>query len=222
MKILNYIIGLIFITGLITSCSDDDYTQLDLGQSEKPVITSPGNGENFTLLKENADNEATSITWSDAALNVNTPVLYVVELAAGGTNFETPINIANTTETSYSIKVSQLNSKALEAGILPETTGTVDLRVRARIGDAYGSFIYSEIVSLHVTTYTDVLDLSTEWGIVGSATPNGWDGPDVPFYKQQGAENANILVAYATLIDGEIKFRMNNSWDSPNINYGDS
>lgn len=53
-------------------------------------------------------------------------------------------------------------------------------------------------------------------GIVGSATPNGWDGPDVPFYK---TNQPDVYVAYATLGDGEIKFRENNSWT---LNHGDN
>ncbi|PIE79638.1 MAG: hypothetical protein CSA15_02765, partial [Candidatus Delongbacteria bacterium] len=60
------------------------------------------------------------------------------------------------------------------------------------------------------------LDLTTTWGVVGDATPNGWNGPDMPFYKS--TVNPSEFVAYVTLTDGEIKFRENNDWSN---NYGD-
>ena len=50
------------------------------------------------------------------------------------------------------------------------------------------------------------------WGIVGSATPKGWDGPDVnlmPDFANEGVYFANGV----KLVDGEIKFRQNNKWD---------
>jgi hypothetical protein len=56
------------------------------------------------------------------------------------------------------------------------------------------------------------------WGLVGSATPNGWNGPDVvltPDYGTDGVWYANGV----TLNDGEIKFRTNNDWA---LNYGDT
>jgi hypothetical protein len=78
--------------------------------------------------------------------------------------------------------------------------------------------VYSEAMPLTVTAYTTILDLSTEWGVVGSATPGGWgspDIPDLPFYK---TDNPDVIVAYVTLRNGEIKFRKDNAWT---VNYGD-
>ena len=86
--------------------------------------------------------------------------------------------------------------------------------------DASGSVLerISEPVTISVTTYLTVLDLSTEWGIVGSSTINQWNGPDLPFFET-GVDG--VLTAYVNLTVGEIKFRENNSWDAPNKNYGD-
>jgi len=62
------------------------------------------------------------------------------------------------------------------------------------------------------------LGTASHWGLVGSATPNGWGGPDVVMYESQ----ANKYEVYAHLVAGEIKCRENNSWDAPNVNYGDN
>lgn len=58
----------------------------------------------------------------------------------------------------------------------------------------------------------------SQWGLVGSATVNSWDGPDMSMYES-GADQYAI---YANLVAGEMKFRENNSWDPPNINLGDN
>jgi hypothetical protein len=69
-----------------------------------------------------------------------------------------------------------------------------------------------------VENTSEEVDLSTTWGLVGDATVNGWDGPDVPMWKTDlsGVDN-QIYVAYTTLTDGEMKFRENNDWGN---NYG--
>jgi hypothetical protein len=58
----------------------------------------------------------------------------------------------------------------------------------------------------------------SNWGVVGSATPNGWDGPDLSLYE---TGTANVYKGYVQLNDGEIKFRPDNSWDS-GTEFGDN
>lgn len=53
----------------------------------------------------------------------------------------------------------------------------------------------------------------TEWGIIGDATPAGWDASTPMEYNQSTGE-WTIVTA---LTDGELKFRANNGWD---INFG--
>ena len=65
----------------------------------------------------------------------------------------------------------------------------------------------------------DVLNTSlgaqSDWGLVGSATPNGWNGPDVEM-NQTGTQEFSI---YAELGSGELKFRFNEDWGN---NFGDN
>ncbi len=55
----------------------------------------------------------------------------------------------------------------------------------------------------------------SQWGLVGSATVNSWDGPDMSMYES-GADQYGI---YANLVAGEMKFRFNNDWG---VNLGDN
>ena len=55
----------------------------------------------------------------------------------------------------------------------------------------------------------------SQWGLVGSATVNSWDGPDMNMYES-GADQYAI---YANLVAGEMKFRFDNDWG---VNLGDN
>lgn len=70
---------------------------------------------------------------------------------------------------------------------------------------------YKINVDLAALTYTF---LKTEWGIIGSATANGWDSDQNMTYD--AAENAWTITA--DLVAGEVKFRANDDWG---LNYGD-
>jgi CubicO group peptidase (beta-lactamase class C family) len=56
------------------------------------------------------------------------------------------------------------------------------------------------------------------WGLLGSATLIGWDGPDIKFTEDSLKKGVWIL-SKIKLNTGELKFRFNNDW---NINYGDN
>ncbi|GGW54270.1 putative outer membrane starch-binding protein [Winogradskyella epiphytica] len=55
----------------------------------------------------------------------------------------------------------------------------------------------------------------SDWGLVGDATENSWDGPDMEMYEIA----SNQYALYAELNDGFMKFRFNEDWG---VNYGDT
>lgn len=54
-------------------------------------------------------------------------------------------------------------------------------------------------------------------GIIGTATPNGWDEPDTDMV--QSPSDMNVWTLQTTLTEGEMKFRANDSWDD--VSWGD-
>ena len=69
-----------------------------------------------------------------------------------------------------------------------------------------------------VNTFNSGIDLmasnnqigdATSWGIVGSATPNSWNGPDVVLHQ---TATTDVVQGFVSLVDGEIKFRKDNTW----------
>jgi hypothetical protein len=115
------------------------------------------------------------------------------------------------TLTDGEIKIRKNNDWGLNYGD-DGADGTLD-RDGANIAVTAGTYL----VTLNLNDLTVVIEEIDIPGIVGSAAPNGWDGPDVslmPDFSRDG-----VWVAYGVeLADGEIKFRMNNDWG---VNYGD-
>ena len=74
-----------------------------------------------------------------------------------------------------------------------------------------GSGYYRIIANLNAKTYSA---LKTSWGLIGSATPNGWDSDQDMSYST----STGVWTITLNLGAGDIKFRANDSWD---LNYGD-
>ncbi len=72
--------------------------------------------------------------------------------------------------------------------------------------------VYKINVDLINKKYTLV---KTTWGVIGSATPTGWDS-DTDFAYDAKTNSWSITIP---LVKGEIKFRANDGW---NLNYGDN
>ncbi len=69
--------------------------------------------------------------------------------------------------------------------------------------------------SIDVDGINQSLGTLSAWGVVGSATPNGWGDPDEDMHET----GTDQYALYLELVAGEIKFRFDNAWD---INLGDT
>jgi hypothetical protein len=187
---------------------------------EAPVFVSIADGDIFTLTLDSNDAEAVNVTWNDPILESSLPVDidYVLEAATPSSDFAMPVE-AGTVKNMNAISLThaQLNAVAFQTGIPVDTAGNLEMRLRSTITDAASGSVLERIsttVTINVTTYLTVLDLSTTWGVVGSAANNWGATPDLPFFK---TNTDGVLNAYVNLIDGEFKFRENNDWAN---NYG--
>lgn len=87
--------------------------------------------------------------------------------------------------------------------------GTLDENGDNIVRDESG--YYKINVDLNEGTYET---LNTTWGLIGSATANGWDSDMDMTYDQEN----KVWTITTDLSAGEIKFRANNAWD---LDYGD-
>jgi hypothetical protein len=187
---------------------------------DAPTFTGVANGDAFVLSLDNNDALAVTFGWNDPILDSSLPIdiEYILEAALPNTDFAKTIEAGKVKNmNSISLTNAQLNTIAIQAGIPLDTAGDISFRIRSIITDAASGSILERIatpITINVTTYLTVLDLSTTWGIVGSAANNWGATPDLPFFK---TEVAGVLTAYVTLFAGEFKFRENNDWGN---NYG--
>ena len=72
--------------------------------------------------------------------------------------------------------------------------------------------VYKLNVNLNDLTYTSA---KTDWGLIGSATPGGWDS-DQDMIHDAASGTLKITL---DLVAGDIKFRANDAWD---LNLGDT
>jgi hypothetical protein len=182
-----------------------------------PEITGVADGDSFELSIANNDAVAVTVGWEDPIANssLNIDIDYYLEVATPNTSFDTPIEAGYVRNmNAIPLTNAQLNNLAIQSGIPVDTAGNLELRVRSVITDAASGSVLERTttpITINVTTYLTVLDLTTTWGIVGSAANNWGATPDLPMFKT--AEDG-VLVAYVNLTAGEWKFRENNDWGS--------
>ena len=158
--------------------------------------------DNVVLTQGTASQTALTVSWETKNLNINLAPKYTVNFVRKDGKKEKSISVE---KSPLAITGKELNDYLIsDLEITAGTTTEVTVAVRLVLSDQRN---FSSEHKLKVTPFLDEIKPS-EWGVVGSATPNGWDGPDVSFWN---GENGT-LVAYATFTTGEIKFRKGNKW----------
>ncbi|WP_111709434.1 SusE domain-containing protein [Lutibacter citreus] len=239
-KLINFASFFVFaITSLlVTSCDNDDLVpEFTLQPSSEEVTLLNSLSEQYLLSKETKDNIAERFVWNAPNFGVQTEINYEVEASVSETFNSVDFHSGELVATNYAIKVSDLLTMAQDALLLdtdpstigddgePNNNGTIYFRINAYVGSGAGADAInktSEIFNLNISLIEDSLtgegsgiEVST-WGIVGSGYNNWGAYADAPFYT---TSDSDVLVAYATLFDGEIKFRENNEWTN---DYGDT
>lgn len=210
----NWFIQLLsFCTALVvlSSCEKDEIKAY-LNPTAVPTVTV--SSQNVVLVKENAAQDALTVAWTQPDYGFQAAASHTVLIDKKGGNFANAVGVSVGSNLKKVFKASELNPILLKLGLKAATAGDIDIRIQTTLGP--NTVISSAVSTVKATPYLDKLDLSSNWGVVGSATPNGWNGPDLPFYK---SDKANVFVAYVALADGEIKIRQDNKWD---VNYGGS
>ena len=162
----------------------------------------------LVLDKTQSNTTALTVSWETKDLGVQLAPVYTVEFENIATGKIKPLSAERS---PFTLTVKELNEYLVGLGLKTGVATDVRVLVRAALSDQR-SLVSTKI--LKVTPYFDEIKPS-EWGVVGSATPNSWNGPDI---KMWNSTDGN-LVAYATLSAGKIKFRKNNDWG---VNLGGS
>ena len=208
-KYINKILFLLTFTALFVGCNEDDVVVIN----EDFNTTVSLSDDNIVLEEANEGQEVLKVTWTQPEFGYNAAAEYNILFDLDSGDFSSPESVSAGSALEKVFNTEDLNKILLNLGAEPGTVTQLQMKVDIIMSKQYSK--PSEVSSLTATPYSGVLDLTTPWGVVGSATPNGWgDGPDTPFYK---TVEPGIHVAYINLIAGEWKIRMDNAWD---VNYG--
>lgn len=207
--IIKKLVLFIAIGVVFTACDDRELETLDASANATLSLSE----STLVLSQFNDGQEVLTASWTEPNFGFDSAASYKLLIDIAGGDFSNPKTIAIGSSLTKIFLKEDLNSKLNSLDITPSVATNFDFKVLTTLSD-YSS-VLSDAKTISITTYPAILDLSTTWGVVGSATSGGWDGPDLPFF-QTGVNN--VYTAYVNLADGEIKFRENNDWAN---NYGD-
>jgi len=146
-----------------------------------PITLSSSSTDPLTLQVTNATTNAISFSWNASNYGNNT-INYALQIDTVGGNFEHPQLIKFGTSLNADIIQNDLNTAAINAGVIGGSTKDVEFRIVSYKDATYATpLVFSNPVTIKLTTYVPVPD---NLFIVGDATPGGWDNP-VPVPSQQ-------------------------------------
>ncbi len=211
----NLIYKTIFLASFIfvfNACEQKEFVELNPDANTVVSLSV----DSVELLEDNADADALTISWTDPDFGFDAAPSYTLLMDFAGGDFSNAQIIPVGSSLSKVFTQGELNGKLLALGVTPNQATDIDIRVQTKLSDFQK--MISAPVTLTVTAYSSLLDLSTNWGVVGSATPGGWGNPNIPDLPFYTTGTPGVFVAYVTLRNGQIKFRLDNAWTT---NYGD-
>lgn len=146
-----------------------------------PITVTPSSTADIVLNVTNASNTAISFNWNASNYGNNT-INYALQLDTVGGNFANPQMIKYGTQLTGGITQMDLNTAAINAGVIGGATKKVEFRIVSYKDGSYATpLVMSNAVTVNLTTYVPIPD---NLYIVGDATPGGWANP-VPVPSQQ-------------------------------------
>lgn len=119
-----------------------------------PSITAPESGQSYTLLEENAADTLLTMEWTAPDFGVPVVTNYSIQMdTTQSGNFNAPMQIATTNQTSWSITVESMNTLLLGANIPTGQETSLDFRVVASIADSVQEQV-SEPITLGLNPYS--------------------------------------------------------------------
>jgi starch-binding outer membrane protein SusE/F len=192
-------------------------------KEEFKVILDPGGSNTLTstistivLVQANAANTAGSFSWGKADFGFKAATTYTLQFCKGGTNFatstSTEINLGPALTKSFTI--GEFNGKMLD--IIPYGSAqTVQARIKAAINSAVDP-IYSNVISLTVTAYRDIIIYGFPQALWIAGNYQGWDPGTAPKIVDKFASGTTgtAYEGYINFTDPSPQFKMvkGNNW----------
>jgi hypothetical protein len=177
----------------------------------------------LTLAVENAANSAVKFNWNATRFG-NLPLKYAVQIDKAGGDFKTPLVLSFDAGATRDITVNDLNNAAVNAGIAPNTSGDLAIRVIAGQGDNFENPVYSNVATLKLTPYISKMT----WYVPGDYVAASYPGSTFADWAPDKSPTVESAASAPTKLEGYVymknaanawKFASKPNWDGPN--YGD-
>ena len=165
---------------LVTSCSDNDYMELDKGHD---TLQLTANQAADVLNEATHGSEAITLHWTTGTnYGSGSRIRYTLELSPEGSNFADAYLAVNDETQVYTWTASHENLNALLLDKFGGRAGqplTLEARVTATV--AGSSEVQTSTTTFTATPYTPV---SSTLYLIGDATPNGWSADNATEMKR--------------------------------------
>lgn len=212
-NIIFKIFFLVLTTLLFNACQERELETLNPDANTDITLSQTA----LVLNEDTPDADALVVNWSEPDFGFDAAPSYTILIDFATGDFSEPQSVAVGNVYTKTFTTAELNSKLLALGAEADEVNNIAFKIEVKLSD------YKKIISpaktINITPFASILDLSTNWGVVGSATPGGWGTPNLPDVPFWTTTTAGVLVSYVTLKDGMIKFRTDNSWAT---NLGDN
>lgn len=167
----------------------------------------------LVLTAANAADTVTTISWSASDYGFSAAVNYTVEIGKAGTNFVNAKEIVTGSKRELKYTGFELNQLALLRGLVPNSAGQLEVRIRSQLSDSLS--IYSEKATLSITPYLVIINYPSLW-VPGDY--QGWDPASAP--KISSKLGNGVYEGYVNIASGNLKFKYTSDPDWNHTNYG--
>tara|TARA_A100001011_G_scaffold284666_1_gene295127 strand:+ start:1607 stop:2749 length:1143 start_codon:yes stop_codon:yes gene_type:complete len=223
---------------VIVSCDNEDYLVFT-AVNQKEVKFQNEFLPVYKLSSATSSNVAERLVWNEPDFDAPATITYVVEISTSSNFGSIAMSSGDLSSNHMALSVKDLLGIAETLGLdedgstknadgSPNNTATLYARVSAYAGTTSTGANPSSTTSKSATVNIELLETAgceepamSNWGLVGSAV-NGWGGISRGFSNTNDIEllqvGDGIFQGYATLLDGEFKFRQDGAWA---VNLGD-
>jgi hypothetical protein len=216
MKRLHIIILAILGSFFLFSCEEEPREPVLGTDFKAPVINAPDSGSSMIMKKDMAEDTLTTFEWDAADFGAKTAISYTLEIDTIS-DFSSAIDVANTTEQSLKVLVSDINTKLTTQFEIEDTTQTSEIyfRIRASVNE-YVDTVYSNTVNLNIQPYLVEIDYPEIYVPGGH---QGWDPSTAPALTSANFDDKYEGYVYFPDAGTNFKFTDEGNWDT---NWGDT
>ncbi|MDB5192553.1 MAG: hypothetical protein JWQ96_2116 [Segetibacter sp.] len=211
-KLINKLLLVVLVATLAISCEKDEVRTV-LTPGNAPTLTA--SATTLNLLQANAANDAITLSWTPAEYGFKAAVIYSLQFSKKGTNWAPASSSEMSLGTALSKKFTVVDFNKELLKFLPASqVSDVDVRIKADVATGVTP-VYSNVVSLQVTPYRDIITYTFPQAINLAGNFQNWTpatGPQIVSKATNGQYEG--FIDFGTTAAPEFKMVKGNDWSA--------